>query len=135
MLLLGATICHVSTRARLDIGVIARRLTDRRAELRLEQTEVAERAGLSRAYVSRLEAGIVPNPKLFDLQRVADVLDIPLSALVAPDRSERREVFIAEGADVLAAIADEPPELQASILRAVRQAYDIVKTARETRPG
>lgn len=135
MLMPGATICNVGTRTRLDIGVIARRLTERRAELRLEQTEVAERAGLSRAYVSRLESGIVPNPKLFDLQRVADVLDIPLSALLAPELSAPRELFIAEGADVLEAIAGEPPELQASILRAVRQAVEIARTARETRPS
>lgn len=130
-MLVSATICHMATQSGLDVAELGRRLLARREMLRLDQEQVADRAGLSRAYISRLERAIVPNPKVGDLLQVAQALETTLPSLLAPDPAPR-ELFIAEGADVLAAIADEPPELQASILRAVRQAYEIAKTARTT---
>jgi len=120
------------TPGQLDIRVIAQRLADRRSELRLEQTEVAERAGLSRAYVSRLESGIVPNPKLLDLARVANVLDVPLASLVSPP-GHAREIAVAEGADLLEQLADEPPEMRQTILSWLRQSVELSRRARQVR--
>jgi transcriptional regulator with XRE-family HTH domain len=39
---------------------------------RLKQQEVGARAGLSEAYVNRLENGLVANPKINDLAGIAD---------------------------------------------------------------
>lgn len=124
----------MDARTRLDIAAIADRLARRRIEKRLEQTEVAERAGLSRAYISRLEKGIVLNPKLFDLAHVARVLDIPLADLVSPPgRSASRELRITECADILSQLDDEPPEIADTILRWLRESVDIARAARLAR--
>lgn len=62
----------------------------------LDQAEVADTAGLSRAYVSRLESGGILNPKVFDLQAIATALRVPLDDLLydAPvlTDDERREL-------------------------------------------
>lgn len=126
-MLLGATVCHVSTPTPLDIRAIAQRVSDRRKALRLEQTEVAERAGLSRAYVSRLEAGTVPNPKVFDLQRVAKVLDMPLVDLIRQPAGTRTERYSAECAELMAQLEGVPPEQAEAVLDAWRQTMKIVR--------
>ena len=127
--MLGATICHMRTGQSLDARLIARRLADRRAELRLEQTEVAERAGLSRAYVSRLESGTVLNPKVFDLQRIANVLGIALPELMVPDPSAPKVTRYT--ADIEAAMREVeglPPERAELILQAIRTTLELAKT-------
>lgn len=128
--LLDATLCYMGPRTRLDVSAIAQQLADRRAEKRLEQTEVAERAGLSRAYISRLEKGLVPNPKLLDLAQVAAVLDVPLGALLTPSASGARDLKIEEGADLLVRLREEDPDVAESILSWWRQSFEIVRLNR-----
>ena len=77
-----ATMCHMPPQRHLNISSIGGRIAARRDDLRLDQEAVADRAGLSRAYISRLERGIVPNPKVVDLAAVADALDLSLDALI-----------------------------------------------------
>jgi transcriptional regulator with XRE-family HTH domain len=64
-----------------SIGDIVRQ---KREQLGLSQPEAAERASLSHAYLSRLERGLVPNPKLFDLLALCRALGLSLSSLVLP---------------------------------------------------
>jgi transcriptional regulator with XRE-family HTH domain len=54
----------------------------RSRQLGLSQTELAERAGMTRAYLHRLCAGGVPNPGVLTLQRLAQALQLPTTALV-----------------------------------------------------
>jgi len=54
----------------------------RSRQLGLSQTELAERAGMTRAYLHRLCAGRVPNPGVLTLQRLAQALQLPTTALV-----------------------------------------------------
>lgn len=77
-----ATLCYMGTRVTLDVGAIGRRASDRRKELQLEQEEVAALAGMSRAYISRLENGGVLNPKVTDLASVAAALGLSLDRLI-----------------------------------------------------
>lgn len=126
-MLLGATICHVSTPASLDIRAIAQRIADRRTELRLEQTEVAERAGLSRAYISRLEGGTVTNPKVFDLQRVADVLDMPLVDLIRTPLAPHTARYSTECAELMAQLESEPPDRAERVIRTIRTIIDLAR--------
>lgn len=79
---MSVTIWHMDARDGLDVNLIAERLFGRRQELELEQEQVAERADMSRAYISRLERGVIPNPKVFDLKRVAEALKMPLTDLI-----------------------------------------------------
>lgn len=70
---------------RVHLRAVGRRLSDRRHALNLEQHEVAMRAGCSEAYISRLETGAVPNPKILDLEAVAGAINLPLPALLYGD--------------------------------------------------
>ncbi len=56
-------------------GTVAQ-LVKAREDLGLSQTEAARRAGVSRAWVNRLEAGRSPNPMLQKLFRYAAVLGV-----------------------------------------------------------
>jgi transcriptional regulator with XRE-family HTH domain len=81
----GVILCHMDTRTRLDVSTIGRRVLARRTELRLDQEALADRAGLSRPYVSRLERGLVPNPGLTHLEQIAGALEWSLSELIRPE--------------------------------------------------
>lgn len=74
--------CYVTTRLTLDIAAIGRRAFTRREELHLDQEQVADLAGMSRAYVSRLENGGVRNLKVADLAAIADALRLSLDHLI-----------------------------------------------------
>ena len=116
-----ATLCHMSTRDLADPAEIGRRILAAREALRLNQQEFADKAGLSRAYISRLERGLIPNPTITDLAQVAEAAGLPISTLMLRERAHR-ELVIPLGADVYEALANEPPELQASIIHAWRAA-------------
>jgi transcriptional regulator with XRE-family HTH domain len=67
---------------KLDIVAIGQRASDRRDELGLDQVQVATASGMSRAYISRLENGIVSNPKVADLASIAEALRLSLDQLI-----------------------------------------------------
>ena len=60
---------------------IGKTLKQVRAAKRLTQTELATKAGVSRAYVFRLEAGGA-DPTLGILQKLAKALGVPVSRLL-----------------------------------------------------
>jgi len=91
--------------APLDVARIGQRIADRREGLRLRQLELAQRAGLSEAYVNRLENGIVRNPKINDLASLARALGFPLDALL--DEPRPADVPLA-APDLLELVARQP---------------------------
>lgn len=121
----GRYTCHMSTPTPLNGRIIGRRIADRRTALHLEQTELAERASLSRAYVSRLESGLVPNPKVFDLARLAQVLDIALPTLVAPEAHLTETRYSVDMAEFEQQLAGLPPERAERVLRWMRESLEI----------
>lgn len=76
------TLCYMPPRVSLDVAAIGVRAARRRAELGLEQETVATASGMSRAYISRIENGIVSNPKVADLASVAEALRMSLDQLI-----------------------------------------------------
>jgi transcriptional regulator with XRE-family HTH domain len=58
---------------------MVKRLRTRRA---LSQSELATRARISQAYLSRLEAGVQENPSVAVLKRLAKALGVPATALL-----------------------------------------------------
>lgn len=94
---MGATLCYMAARVKLDVDAIGLRAQRRREILGLEQPDVAERAGMSRAYISRLENGAVKSPKLGDLASVAQALELSLDTLIygtaPPSSSDIPAVF------------------------------------------
>jgi transcriptional regulator with XRE-family HTH domain len=119
---------HLNARTTLDIRTLAARIEARRAELHLEQTEVAEKAGLSRAYISRLEGALVANPKLFDLDRVAVALETTLAVLLAPEPSVTMVRLSHDWDDLQRQVAalDVPDEIREQILRSWRESIGIM---------
>lgn len=124
--------CHMATQKPLDITEIGRRLASRREELRLDQEEVAGRASLSRAYISRLERGIVPNPKVGDLLQVADALHIPITDLMRPTPDGDSELRLAECTALMEQLDGEPPEVVETILRWWRESIRVAKLHQRT---
>ena len=79
---------------------LAVRLLLSRRDLRMNQDEIAERAGVSRAYVSDLERGKVDNPTLDVINSLARVLQVRPEYLLGWSDDvlgEDRPANIAEG--------------------------------------
>jgi transcriptional regulator with XRE-family HTH domain len=115
-----------------DVAELGRRLASRREELRLDQDAVAERARLSRAYISRLERGIVPNPKVGDLLLVAGALNVPIIALLRPEGATPAEIRLDECTDLMQQLDGEPPEVVETVLRWWRESIAFAKLGRQS---
>ncbi len=70
-------------------------IRQRSRQLGLTQTEIAARAGFTRAYLHRLGTGGVPNPGIRTLQKLAAALQLPANAVYrvfsAPEQARFRE--------------------------------------------
>lgn len=118
---------------RLDASVVAGRVRDLREGRGLDQESVAHAAGLSPAYISRLERGAVPNPKVFDLERVARALDVPVTMLLSEQSGERDIAFAADFETLEAQIADLPADLAAEVMASYRQTMQLAQWAKRSR--
>lgn len=127
-----ATMCHMSARDDLSASEIGRRVLQARDATGLSQGQFAKAAHLSRAYISRLERGLVPNPTITDLAAVAGAARIPITTLVSPP-SQEREIRITECADILSQLDGEPPEVADTILRWLRESIGIARAGRLAR--
>lgn len=67
----------------VNVARIGKRVHALREARGLEQDELAELAGLSQTYVSRLERGLIPNPKLYDLTALVVALGAELTDVIA----------------------------------------------------
>lgn len=126
----GVTVCHMGTRKRVNVTEIGKRVAKRRIDLGLQQEELADRAGVSRPYISRLERGVVPSPKLLELDAVAGALDMSIAELtsvedpVATTEALRREAQAVLGADdgetldlIVQKVRDRPPADRRTVLQ------------------
>lgn len=90
----------------LDLVSLGDRLRQRRKELRLTLSDVADGAGLSVGFISQIERNITA-PSLGSLATIATVLQLPIQAFLdAPTnnnemtREADRRAFAVQGADV-----------------------------------
>jgi transcriptional regulator with XRE-family HTH domain len=91
------------------------RLRAARRERRLTQAQLAKRLDSDASYVARLETGVIASPGLESLQRIAEALDLPVSALAGGE--------VGKGADVEKAITAYPgldDEAKRSLIRMFR---------------
>jgi transcriptional regulator with XRE-family HTH domain len=123
----GATLCHVSTPGDLDMRALGRRLKLRREELRMGQDDVARDAFVSRAYISRLERGLVPAPKVTELGQVAEALQTTLVDLLRQPPGTRTERYSLECSELVDQLAGEPPEIVDAVLAAWRTSVQIAR--------
>ncbi len=62
--------------------MIGDRVKRLRTEKKLSMTELAEKAGVAKSYLSSLERNIQTNPSIQFLEKIAAVLDVPLDVLL-----------------------------------------------------
>lgn len=82
----------------------------------MRQEDLAERARKSGAYISRIEMGLVSNPKIDDLQDISEALGTPFELLVAQSDEEQDDGINDEMQKKIKA----SPDLKDAIERIVR---------------
>lgn len=121
----------------MNIQELGRRVKERRQELQLSQENLAERAGISRNYLSIIERGEARNISTGVLNQLADALELtsaelsgdsPLSDILIPP--SLRQFSLAEGlsfsvVDWLARMPRRGPEPKT--VDEWRQLYDVVR--------
>ena len=130
-----STISYMDAGTKLNVAALGQRVETLRKTAGLDQEDLARRAFLSRAYVSRLERGIVPAPKVTDLEQVATALGKSLADLLHEPSGRtaelRRELVAMLGPDkaseveeILTRIAGMPAAEQELVLRIIRIQVD-----------
>ncbi|MNH37378.1 anaerobic benzoate catabolism transcriptional regulator [compost metagenome] len=78
------------------MNTVRMELVTQRNKLKLNHNQVAEKAGISRAYYSNIEAGR-KDPSFKVMKRIADALNSTVDALffkyIVPKRNEKKEVI------------------------------------------
>ena len=131
MLTWDALLTHHRERVMVrDIAAVGARIKNLREAQGIEQIDLADSAGMSRAYISRLENGGILNPKVYDLSRVAAVLGTSVSYIMGESTDGaalRRALTPALGPqkaglleDVVEEIRDWAPDEQAFIVDLIR---------------
>jgi transcriptional regulator with XRE-family HTH domain len=80
-----------------------------RLEKQITLPDLAESAHLSKGLISKIENAEDPNPSLDTLYKIAEALDVPLSAILETERVQMKRI-----------VPDEPPEWQKEIMAWVK---------------
>ena len=70
-----------------DIQGLAETIRTQRQKLGLSASEVARQAGVAKGTITRLELGQIANPRMDNLRAIADVLQLPLTDILAAIRA------------------------------------------------
>ncbi|MFC7786719.1 helix-turn-helix domain-containing protein [Rossellomorea sp. GCM10028870] len=71
--------------------MIGERVKKYRQEKRMSMTELAEKAGVAKSYLSSIERNLQQNPSIQFLEKVSAALGIPMDALLH-DQSENQNI-------------------------------------------
>ncbi|MHA7141043.1 helix-turn-helix domain-containing protein [Arthrobacter sp. Sr33] len=66
-----------------DIQGLAETIRNQRKKLGLSASEVARQAGVAKGTITRLELGQIASPRMDNLRAIADVLQLPLTDILA----------------------------------------------------
>lgn len=72
--------------------MIGKRVQELRKKKGLSLTELAERAGVAKSYISSLERDIQKNPSIQFLEKIAAVLHVPVDRLIDQEVAEDHEL-------------------------------------------
>jgi XRE family transcriptional regulator of biofilm formation len=73
---------------REDKEMIGKRIQQLRKSKALSLSELAERAGTAKSYLSNVERGIQSNPSIQFLEKIAEVLNVSVETLIHDDRTQ-----------------------------------------------
>lgn len=68
--------------------MIGQRIKQYRLQRKLSLSELAERAGIAKSYLSSIERNLQSNPSIQFLEKIAGVLNIPVNTLIHDDEEE-----------------------------------------------
>ncbi|HEY3218029.1 MAG TPA: helix-turn-helix transcriptional regulator [Candidatus Limnocylindria bacterium] len=97
-----------------DAASLGHLVRAQRAKLRLTQSELAHRVGVSRSAISELEAGRIEQPRASVFARLAAALGLPAAALLAAAGYPATEVMLELETDELAVLASSLGRLAGS---------------------
>jgi len=72
--------------------MIGRRVKQLRMEKGLTLTELAEKAGVAKSYLSSIERDIQSNPSIHFLEKICAVLDVPIESFLQNKTSLHKEL-------------------------------------------
>jgi transcriptional regulator with XRE-family HTH domain len=88
-----------------DAASLGHLVREQRARLRLTQSQLAERVGVSRSAISELEAGRIEQPRASVFARLATALGLPAAALLVAAGYPASDVMLELETDELAVLA------------------------------
>lgn len=121
--------CHMMAPRVVSTAEMGRRILAAREEQHLRQQELAERAGLSRAYISRLERGLIPHPTITDLAKVAEAVEVSLIDLVMERPQVTLTRYSLDWEELQRRVEDLPPEIKAQVLRGYLESVAVLHEA------
>ncbi len=72
--------------------MIGDRIKNLRIERKLSLTELAERAGVAKSYLSSIERNLQTNPSIQFLEKISNVLNVPVDYLLHETKEDETEL-------------------------------------------
>lgn len=110
------------------LAAVARHISTRRKALGLTQEKLAERAGVSTNYISKLEIGMNA-PSLRALSRLAEALQVDVGALVTLGRTFSHTDRVEAVAEMMGRLNEREEEL---LVGQIRCMVDLIVSLRES---
>ena len=123
------TMSHMKAPRIVGTDEIGRRIAAARDALRLNQQDLADRAGLSRAYISRLERGLIPHPTITDLQKVAEAVEVSLVELTMEHPQVTITRYPLDWAELQKRVEGLPPHIAEQTIRGYLESAAILHEA------
>lgn len=78
------------------VGLIGKKIKQIRLEKKMSISELAEKAGVAKSYLSSIERSIQTNPSIQFIDKISQVLGISMNELLNDDTSEKIEELDSE---------------------------------------
>lgn len=81
--------------------MIGKKIKQLRLEKKLTLSELAERAGVAKSYLSTIERDIQSNPSIQFIEKIASVLNVPMDSLLLSEKLQERAPIDHEWAELV----------------------------------
>lgn len=78
------------------VGLIGKKIKEIRLEKKMSISELAEKAGVAKSYLSSIERNIQTNPSIQFIEKISQVLGVSLNELLQENSSNKVEELDAE---------------------------------------
>lgn len=104
-----------------DMAKIGDMIRDIRIDRNLTQEELAERADMSRSTLAKYEAGIVGEPSISSLIKIADALDVSIDYMTGRTNIPDLYIHVEEGSEIRTIKKDLSPDDRKQVRKKVRK--------------